>query len=399
MRSELVAVMAVAIFVFLAWVAGLLLAVKILVWSITVLVLLVVFVGGLYWIAITWERYRKERAQRLEAERKAQVQVVTAGGQVFISDMNHNAWWNAAHLDPRAYRNSQETYQEPSDFELEAWREFNRPRTIEKVVGQLPSKAEDRPDSLFDLLESYPHLLLVGGTNSGKTTAMNHAVEYRLRQYKRAKVVWLSTHTHLDREQNNLHHAATAIQQPEMIEHALSDLFALYERRRDVPGNYCQVILALDEWPEITSEISNGGEVLRRLSRGGRKCGFSLILASHGSTVADLDLRGFSSVKADFAEVHLLQKLTERNRAIWQPFNRRSQVEIVLPGLFFGVGGRVIEKLAGQLRPSPQEQIVLDLYDQDASFNEIARQVFGSIGGNQTKAIKEILVKFGHVAV
>ena len=41
-----------------------------------------------------------------------------------------------------------------------------------------------------------------------------------------------------------------------------------------------------------------------------------------------------------------------------------------------------------------EERRILQLHADGASYNEIARQVFGNTGGKQTQAIKDVIAKF-----
>ena len=52
-----------------------------------------------------------------------------------------------------------------------------------------------------------------------------------------------------------------------------------------------------------------------------------------------------------------------------------------------------------EVEPSPTEAFVLNLYEQGESISAIARQVFGSKGGNQNQRVKEILAKYEGVRV
>lgn len=287
---------------------------------------------------LAWEQYKTIKAKRKKEERDADISSVVVGDQVYVCDLNHEAWWHAKHLDSRPYTNSRQTYTQPSKAEQENWLIHHKPtqKLIESSIG---NTSETQPETLYTLLQDYPHLMLIGGTNSGKTSQISNAIGYRLKQYPQARVIWLSTHTNLD--VGIVHPQAECIQQPECIAKALQCIFNIYKQRRDGASQDCQIILAMDEWPEIVDEIRewlDAGEILRRLSRGGRKTGFSLILASHGANVGDLGTAGHSSVKQDFAEVYLSQKLTERDLAVWQQFDKKSsRVEIALPGPFTGV--------------------------------------------------------------
>lgn len=48
-----------------------------------------------------------------------------------------------------------------------------------------------------------------------------------------------------------------------------------------------------------------------------------------------------------------------------------------------------------ELEPTPTESRIIQLHEQDTSFNGIARQVYGHTGGKQTDQIKQVLERFG----
>jgi hypothetical protein len=349
--------------------------------------LVVVTIGGLIaTISIgvwSYERYRKIKAERIELEKNANVMTVTTpNGQVFIRETDHKAWWRAAHLDNRVYANGMATYDKPSREERDNWLLYNKP-TPKLIEGQITGQVDkEQPATFYDLLNDYPHLMLIGSTNSGKTTQIKSAIEYRLKQYPQAKLVWLSTHASLD--SNLIPQQAIVFNQPETIAKALQSLFQVYKNRCQ-PGNYSQVILAMDEWPEIIEELKDigieAGDYLKRLSRGARKTNFSLILACHGATVSDLGTKGHSTVKRDFAEVYLDTKLTRQGKAVWQQFNKvSSRVEITLPPIV-----TMTEK---------QKEIVGMYNGGERNLNTIAQYVYSSRGGNQKRIVEETVSRF-----
>lgn len=337
-------------------------------------------VGFVCWLCL--EHMLTKRAQRRQEETKADVHAVTSPtGEVYIREMNHKAVWRAGHLQQSVYANGR--YVPPTQEEREAYILRNSPST--KVIeGQLKQLESGQEQIHFNnLLKDYPHMMLLGATNSGKTTQIVSAIEYRLKQYPNAALVWLSTHAKMDNVK--IPSKAVVFNHAEDIASVLQDLFATYTKRRE-GGSYKQIIIAIDEWPEIVDELKDlgvsGGDILRRLSRGGRKTGFSLILASHGATVSDLDTQGHSSVKQDFAQVYLDKSLTRNGRAIWQQFDKKSsRIEIALP-----------EIVTPEL--TDREQSIMELYRQGTEPYEIAKQVYsGKPGGNQLNKVRETIIK------
>ena len=357
---------------------------QVLIYFGVVLFILVSFAVVVFAVMVNYEKLMSIRAERKEKETKAEVHsIVAPTGEVYIRELNHNAIWRAGHLQQTVYANGK--YIEPSDVEREAWLIKNSPsaKIIEGQIKQLESGQQST--TFYDLLKDYPHMMLLGATNSGKTTQLACAVEYRQKQYKNPALVWLSTHSALD--SHRIPSGAIIFNDPSDIAKCLKDLFTAYQGRRE-GGNYRHVILVLDEWPEIVDELKDldikAGDILRRLSRGGRKTGFSLILASHGGTVGDLDTSGHSSVKQDFAQVYLDAKLTRQGKAIWQQFDKKSsRVEITLPQL-------ALPEL------SERQKEMLKLYEQGYDVKEIAEMVYKGRGGEQERRVEETISKFAN---
>lgn len=340
-----------------------------------------------WWLS---EKMRMIKADRIEREKSAHVTVVSNNGQTWIRDTDKNAEWKNLSDTPLWRVNGEDRL--PNEVEMQIYKQRLLTQNRQSKIEQLPAKIEDdRPEALFDLLESYPHIMLTGGTGSGKTTQINHCIEYHLRQDERAKIVWLSTHVALDAKQNNIHPKAIPFQSASDIAKVLTDLFETYKKRRDNAGEYSRIVICLDEWPEIVAEIDiDTTEFLRRMSIGTRKTNINLILASFGATIKDLD-SGSGGVKYNFAQVELHPRMTQQNKAYW--LNGRERVEIALPGIFRSYSKPRLVKLQFPSRMS-DEQKWLKLVQSGMSKNEACLQVYGrSFAGNLVSKLNGYMEK------
>lgn len=353
---------------------------RVIVWTFAIM-----FVFGCFCVALFAIEYLlKVRAQRRQEETKADVHaVMSPTGEVYIREMNHRAVWRAGHLQQSVYANGR--YVTPTQEEREAYILRNSPST--KVIeGQLKQlEAGEKSTTFYDLLRDYPHLMLLAPTKSGKSTQMASATDYRVKQFPDAKVLWLSTHTNKDL--SIIPSYATSIRKPENVAKTLDKLLQEYHKRMAmVNDDYDTIVVAMDEWTEIVDLLKemgyNPGEFLKWVGRGGRKVRMFLILASHGGTVRDLDIAGFSSIKNEFAEVHLNKILTKQDKALWQQFDKKSsRVEITLPEIV-------------QVELSDREQAIMELYRQGIEPYEIAKEVYkGKPGGNQLNKVRETIIK------
>lgn len=123
------------------------------------------------------EKMKTIRAARIEAEKQANVMVVTSGHQVFIRETDHNANWRAAHLDPRFYANG--SYSEPTPTEAHSYKVFHSPRLAQGNTLQLPETIEAEPlDLLTVFTQPTQSYAIIGGQQSGKTFQARHIANY-----------------------------------------------------------------------------------------------------------------------------------------------------------------------------------------------------------------------------
>lgn len=133
----------------LAWFKGYF---DLLLLSILVVMGVGVLIGFVSLVLYLWEQYNILKARRLKEQRDAEVFHIISGDQVFIREMNHKATWRNASIDPRIYANGKLT--EPLDFEVQSWSAKNvKPLSASKnyqtsqLISPLPQKTD-----LFDLL-------------------------------------------------------------------------------------------------------------------------------------------------------------------------------------------------------------------------------------------------------
>lgn len=362
------------------------LAIFFIVFSVVFSFIFIFLIAIFCWLVV--EKMKVIKAERKKKETESNVMTVITDGQVFIREMDHKATWRAAHLDPRVYANGQDSYNGFDPDEVANWTYFNKPN--QKVIEGRVSKngLVDKVPSFYELVDQYPHLMLLGGTGSGKTTLLAEAMKRKELRVNNPYLIWLSTHGLADKK---LIPAGCFVKSTvPAIASAIQGLFNTYQSRRDgLDYGFRPFIVVLDEWPEIIDELKDfgmdAGEYLRRLSRGGRKFNFYLILGSHGGTVKDLGLEGYSSVKQDFAQVYLSKHLTQQGKAVWQQFNNKaSQVEISIPAP------------GAELLPygNTPEEITINAWKNGMrDFGEITKMAYKGRGGNQERLVREIISK------
>lgn len=116
-------------------------------------------------------RAEAEQAYALAAKTRRESEVVSitakADEQLWISDLNHNAWWRGAHQEARLYANSKDTYTPPTPEEWMAhqlWRAKNG--AAPAALPMLPSTSMPDMVDLFELLSGPAslHRLILGVT-------------------------------------------------------------------------------------------------------------------------------------------------------------------------------------------------------------------------------------------
>lgn len=288
--------------------------------------------GGLllaiYFSLKVWKQY--EEVMNVKEQRKTLVITAPEGHQAFLRDTDHNATVRPLHLMP-GYTNSKPMHSTEDEQRWLTYQATRRPKVIEAASKLLPDATQLPTSGLqtfYNVLDHTDHLMLIGGTHSGKSYQMSFAVRYLLNKMPNSKAVWLSTHA--QRDANII--PVKWYNDPDDIICKLNEIHSLFLDRRKsaMPQTELRtLIIVLDEWRSFIRSSNEMGLVLADLATEGRKFGIILILASQSSRVEALGLKGRGDVKESFAEVILRKDLTQQQKAILQ--QGREQIEIELP--------------------------------------------------------------------
>lgn len=352
----------------------------------------VFFVG--WWLV---ERLRIMRAGRIEAEKAAHVLVVTDNGETWIRDTNNRASWRNLTGTPALYVNGRPT--QASDYELELFKYRlalqNAPKTVTtQAAAALPAVVQV---DLLAALDPVQRCLIVGASDSGKTTLLQWLVSRRLNV---SKVVVIDPHAYPAKWPTG----ATVVGQGRNyaeIDTALTGLVRLMTKRYDEIGRgvvaemaHSRITILIDEWRAITGNLGRpAADAIKALLTESRKAAFSVFVASHSDRAEPLGLKGEYDLKDGFTVVKLAIVDGRRQASI---DTGNGPIPATLPGPYIGQQPQVIEGELLDLEPEPDpiEAKVLELHRAGASLNEIARRVYGNIGGKQTGQIKQIIAKY-----
>ncbi len=347
------------------------------------------------------EKVKTFRASRIKAEREAHVFTVQVGNQVHIRDTDPHAHWRAAHLDSRLYANGKQT--DPTDTERAVWQHFNSPKRVNGTAQVLLPETVTQVD-LLAALDGVQRCLIVGASDSGKTTLLQWLVSRRLNT---SQVIIIDPHAYPTKWPNGCDVIGTG-RDYARIESALTALVQLMTKRYDEIGKglvaemaHPRVTILIDEWRAIVYGLGKpASEAIKTLLVESRKAAFSVFVASHSDRAKPLGLAGEYDLKDGFAVVRLAYVNGQRQATV---DHGAGEVPATLPGPFAGTP----QVVAGQsqvvypddfinleVEPTPTEAHILNLHDQGESYNEISRQVYGNVGGKQTGQIKQVLEKF-----
>jgi len=372
---------------------------RIIVYTLAVTLTLAVIGILILFVVSVRERVLTHQAIRKQAQREAEVYaIVSETHGVFVREINSNAVWRPLHLNPTAYQNGEQT--EVSAVEMATWQTWmlrNRPSATKQVEPQL-LPAQTQVDLLTGL-DTVHRCLIVGASDSGKTTLLQHLV--RRRSYT-SKVVVIDPHAYPDKWTDCVV-IGTGRNYSE-IDRALVALVQLMTKRYDeigkgvvVEGNHPRLTILIDEWRAIVHNVKTASKAIKALLTESRKAAISVFVATHSDRAKPLGLEGEYDLKDGFAIVRLFVINGQRQATL---DTGNGEFPATLPGLYYKNAQRVLESdelINLEVKPDTTEATILSLYDQGQPVSAIAETVFGSKGGNQNQRVKEVLAKFERV--
>jgi len=236
----------------------------------------------------------------------------------------------------------------------------------------------ERREMLLDLMPYAEHWLMVGSTQSGKTTAMIHlALAY---QRQGARVTALDIHA------SKNPWPFPAVGRGRDFEAVAASLAATHDalnKRSGTGQDSPALVVVVDEWPAVVDGCLDAGHDVRRylreLVREGAKFGITIILAAHGDGVEDLGTQGRKSVRDNFQIVYFSHRWKSRNEAAIGSIREPEFID--LPGPYHAP------------RMLTEEERIEAAYEPGKSLRAICREAGLSEGGRALERVKVVLSK------
>lgn len=343
----------------------------------------------LAWYAITFLR---EKTLLAKAERKrAEVITIVAkkDEQIHIRESDTKAVWRAASWDPRVYSNGK--WEDPEQQEVDAWLAWNQPKIIQGQATQVMQQMVPQIArlNLLEQLKKFERVLIIGVTDSGKTTLLMKLIEN-----KQGKVIALDPHNELGKWPQSVKVVGGG-RKFEAITQALADLVVLMNQRYDQmeqglkkEKSFAQIWVVADEWKAAVSNSKEAAESLKELLNEGRKVNIGLILGSQSERVKALGIEGEGDTKESFAIARLkVNKLTGERRATLDVGEGEIECDFTLQ-----------EQAKLPVALPAQEQVILSNYLPGDSATKVMKRIYGQKGGGgpQLQKIKQVLNKHGY---
>lgn len=324
--------------------------------------------------------------------------IVKEDENLFIRDASEEATWTNTNLETRA----EFGYNLPaaSDNEGERWVFFHKFKFISRVKGALSPnndllyEGEQNtllPDegqlalpksNVLDMMLQAQRMLVVGASDSGKTTLFNHYIQRRMQDQNAEIMV-------IDPQAEPRHWPGCKVigrcSNHEEITLTLDKLIRIMERRyedigqgRVKTGMHPPITVIIDEWMSIAYMCDNATHTLIRLLTESRKAAFSIIIGTHSKRVKSLGLSGQGDLREGFTIISL--KLIGNKHMASVDLGDGNDIEVDLCGPYIepntsvpiledpvaeSLGNKVWDELLADdtlLLPSKKEQVAFESY-------------------------------------
>jgi len=261
-------------------------------------------------------------------------------------------------------------------------------------------KVESPPPAIDVLtaLDSAQRVLIVGSSNSGKTTLLKHILQRR----QSAKLV-IDPHASPHKWQGCK--VAGIGRNYGEIQSTLDSLLALMDSRYEEIGlgvmpemGHPPLAILIDEWRSITAHLSDAGSIIRTLLTESRKAAFSMFVVSHSERAKPLGILGEADLKEGFTVVRLGFEGGERVATVDGSIATLPGAFVVNPPpqtvLSLPVAASDGATLNVATDSEPMDAKIVRLYQEGLSKNKICSIVFGSKNGKNWNHITGVISGF-----
>jgi hypothetical protein len=256
-------------------------------------------------------------------------------------------------------------------------------------------------------------MLIVGPTNSGKTTVANWLIE---NETPDAAIYVLDPHNKFNIWPGRVSEVIGAGRNYGAIDARLLELIGEMDRRYNSDAlRFSKILIVCDEWLSVLENCPSAGRFSDTIGSEARKVNMSLIISTTSATADDLNCT--AATRDNLVQLTLNRTLKDRNQGELK-WSRRDTELVELPGPYYRqptlpappvasvqAQSEAIEPLpeldAGPVPPvpTPDELKICELWDGGfrslrAIHGEISEAVFG---GKQANGIKEVLRRFGRI--
>lgn len=276
----------------------------------------------------------RARAGKEDLEARLVITVAPPGHQIIVSEVGGlNIVHKPLHLAAGKVNGAPVVHTEE---ERRAWLYFqkfqsiNHGHTQRDEILQLP--APEAMPELLSILNTAQRVLIVGPSNSGKTTLLQWIASQR-----NGAVVVIDTQAYPDKW--NKARVIGAGSNHVEVGRALDNLIELMVKRyKEISeglvreGEHPKLTVIIDEWMAIVYQCQNATDTIMRLLTESRKAAMSIVIGSHSDRVKSLGLDGRGDLRDGFLIVRLWEDEDGTRKATYD--YGRGERACRLPGRF-----------------------------------------------------------------